>query len=519
MAKQKDIFAKIDRATLQGIIDLIPSFYFARDAEGRFLLVNDAAARAYGTTPDQMVGKTDADFNVDPELARNHLADDQEVLRNQQEKVIEAEPISNVKGRTVYLKTIKRPLPSRFGRSGVVLGVSEIVNQRNDNDAQVQQLQERLANAEKMESVGVLASGIAHDLNNLLSPLLGYPELIKKMVDKDNAIFDMVGEIENASNQAAELIQGLLTMARRSTKKPEVVDVNSLVERFLQSSVVKDNLKNIPLVDISASLDAGGPRITVPPSYLQQILINLTQNAFEAIEDKGEILIKSFTARRPSDPKDPDSPEQTWVGVSVMDDGEGIKKMDMGRIFEPFFSTKKMGRSGTGLGLAVVQGLIEDGGGVIEVESQSLEGSTFTVYFPATAQDLIEETAETELPSLNAKVLVVDDLSIQRKLATHFLESLGCSVMTAESGMKAIELFRQEDFDLCIIDMIMGDEMDGLDTFRAIQHHKADTPCIIASGYAVTDRIHKALDGGAKAYLKKPFTLQSLAQEVVKALA
>ena len=362
-------------AMLTNVMDMVDSYIFAKDRDGTYLMVNEAMATAYNTTANDMVGKTDADFGLCPSLIQQSQKDDLEVMDSLREKTLPEEAVKNREGTIIWLKTTKRPILNEEGVCNIVLCVSEIITEQKEAAQREKALKEKIGKSEKMESVGVLASGIAHDLNNMLSPLLGYPELIHEMIPDDNPGHELLEEIEKAAKQASGLIQGLLTMARRNTKQTEVIDLNNMLEDFYNSGFVKDLVKSKPRVVLEKDINADLPMVNIAPSNLQQIIMNFTKNAYEAMDEKGSICIRTFTTRRKSDPENPVSPEITYAGLSVQDTGSGIKKADLDKIFEPFFSTKKMGSSGTGLGLAIVFGLIEDAGGMVEVTSKAGEGN------------------------------------------------------------------------------------------------------------------------------------------------
>ena len=383
--------------------------------------------------------------------------------------------------------------------------------------AQVEEaeLQARLARSERMESLGVLAGGVAHDLNNILGPLVGYPELLEEDLPADSPCLEMIREMGTSAHRAAAVIQDLLALTRRGNYRKEPLSLNDLVHTYLQSPECRRTMGLHPAIHLDTELDPFPLPILGSAPHLQQVLMNLVNNAFEAIEGEGAVTIQTRCRHLDLPVGGYDEIEEgDYVILTVSDTGAGIPPESVQRIFEPFYTKKMMGRSGTGLGLSVVYGVVKDLSGYIDVQSDVGRGTTFALYFPVTRQ-----SSDTPLPSVPSfrggeRILVVDDVREQRNLATRLLSSLGYEVSSVPSGESCIDFLRQKSVDLLVLDMIMKGGMDGLETLKRVRDIRPTQRCIIASGFAETDRVKSAMALGAGEYVLKPYTLDKIGQAV-----
>ncbi|HVO65830.1 MAG TPA: PAS domain S-box protein [Syntrophales bacterium] len=375
-------------------------------------------------------------------------------------------------------------------------------------------LQARLQRAEKMEALGTLAGGVAHDLNNVLGVLVGYSELLLQNLPQENPLRKHAMQILKGGERAAAIIQDMLTLTRRGVPISEVVDLNRVISDFLQTPEFEVLKSHHPEVRFKTSLDAELFNIKGSPTHLGKTLMNLLSNAAEAINGLGEVLVR--TENRYVDKSIPGCDsirEGEYAVLAVSDTGSGISPADLGRIFEPFYTKKVMGRSGTGLGLAVVWGTVKDHDGYIEVQSREGEGSIFTLYFPVTREGITK--AEQAIPhstylGRGEHILVIDDMEGQRLLASSMLESLGYKVDSVASGEEALEFTRNHPVDMLILDMIMDPGIDGLETYRRILEICKDQKAVIVSGFAMTERVRQAQELGAGAYVKKPYLMEKI---------
>ncbi len=372
-------------------------------------------------------------------------------------------------------------------------------------------LEAQLQQAKKMEAIGTLAGGVAHDLNNILSGIVSYPELILMDLPADSPLRKPLLTIQTSGERAAVIVQDLLTLARRGVAISEVVNLNDIISEQLKSPEFEKLKSFNPDVQVETHLDMDLLNIKGSTTHLSKSIMNLVSNAAEAMPDRGRIFISTENLYIDRPIRGYDHVEEgDYVTVVVSDTGIGISKEDMERIFEPFYTKKVMGRSGTGLGMAVVWGTVKDHKGYIDVGSIEGEGTTLKLYFPVTREEI---ATDKSLPSIEEyigkgeSVLVVDDVNEQRELAYNMLNRLGYSVNTVSSGENAIEYLKNNPVDLLVLDMIMEPGIDGLETYKRIIEIHTNQKAIIASGYSETDRVKEAQRLGAGQYIKKPYTL------------
>jgi PAS domain S-box-containing protein len=404
------------------------------------------------------------------------------------------------------------------GLQGVLTDISEQV--RAVHERQV--LEAQLAKAQKMEAIGTMAAGVAHDLNNILSGIASYPELLMMKLPADSPLRKPLQIIQQSGERAASVVQDLLTMGRRGVRCSEVVNLNDIVSEYLNSAEHKRTQAMHPQVSVGVSLAPDLLNIMGSPVHLSKSVMNLMINAFEAIPAEGgiDLVTENRYVDRPFAGYD-HVQQGDYVVLTVADTGVGIDVPDMDRIFEPFYTKKAMGLSGSGLGMAVVWGTVKDHEGYVDVKSAVGRGTDLTLYFPVTrearAQSRETDAIEKYLGG-GETILVVDDVYEQRLIATSILEGLGYVVSSATSGEEAVEYVRRFPVDVLLLDMVMEPGMDGLETYQRILRIWPDQKAIIASGYSETERIREVLKIGSAAYVKKPFTLRKIGGAIRKIL-
>ncbi len=392
---------------------------------------------------------------------------------------------------------------------------------RRQEAKEKEQLEIRLRRVEKMEAIGTLAGGVAHDLNNILSGLVSYPELLLFRMSPHDAMRKPVETIMQAGKRAATIVQDLLTLARRGVESSEVVNLNEIVREYLASPEHETTMSLHPGIKVVTRLSTDLMNVRGSTAHLAKTLMNLVINAAEAMKASGQITISTQNQYidRPVKGYDVVN-EGDYAALTVADNGIGISPEDMNRIFEPFYTKKKMGRSGTGLGMAVVWGVVKDHRGYIDFESEVGRGSRFTLYFPVT-RDALERTQSLPVDLFRGRgesILVVDDVAEQRMIATAILAELGYSVDAVASGEQAVAYLKMHPVDLLVLDMIMDPGMDGLDTYREILRSHPRQKAIVASGFSETERIREVKRLGASHMIKKPYTLEKIGLTVRAAL-
>lgn len=401
--------------------------------------------------------------------------------------------------------------------SGEVVCVHTDCTAQKQAEEESQLMEAKLQRARKMEALGLMAGGVAHDLNNILSGVVGFPDVLLMSLPEDSALRKPVEIIKDSGRRAGAVVADLLTVARGATGKREAAVLNTLVRDYLASPEYLALAARHPQIECATRLDPNLPPILCSPVHIGKCIMNLVSNAMESIEGPGHVIIA--TAREmvaePAARQNNVSPGE-YVVLSVSDSGKGIKEQDLEHIFEPFYSKKVMGVSGTGLGLAVVWNSVADHGGMIRVDSSS-RGTTFYLSFPVAALVMGEkrtETAPLDLSSRGETILVVDDEPILRELAAALLQRLGYTVFCVSSGEQAVARLREQPADLVLLDMMMEPGINGLETYREILQFAPLQKAIIVSGFAESDDVKAVQALGAKRFVKKPYSLEQLGRAV-----
>ena len=384
-------------------------------------------------------------------------------------------------------------------------------------------LEEKIRQSEKMEAIGTLAGGVAHDLNNILSAIVGYPDLLLLNIPEGNPLRKPLLSIKSSGEKAAAIVNDLLTLARRGVNVTDVVSLNDIITDYL-SSQHHEKLRSFhPLVEIDVSLAPDILNIAGSPVHLSKTVMNLISNAAEAMPEGGKAIISTRNRYLDKPVKGYDTmKEGDYVVLTVKDTGSGISPEDLSKIFEPFYTKKIMGRSGTGLGLAVVWGTVQDHNGYIEVDSTLGNGTSFNIYFPATRTKIAAKTEALPIEKYSGQgenILVVDDAETQREIASNILEKLNYQVATVSSGEEAVEYLKSKPCDLIVLDMLMDPGIDGLETYKRILSIAPHQKAIIASGFSETEQVKETQRLGAGAYIKKPYTLEEIGMAVRTELA
>ena len=388
------------------------------------------------------------------------------------------------------------------------------ISERKLTEKERQQLQAQLHRAQKMEAIGTLAGGVAHDLNNILSGLVSYPELLLMKIPQDSPLRNPILTIQKSGEKAATIVQDLLTLARRGVAVTNVLNLNQIISEYLKSREYEALKLYHPQVEVETGLKTDLLNILGSPVHLSKTIMNLVSNAAESMPDGGTIFISTENRYidKPISGYD-EVMEGDYVVLTVSDTGIGISSEDLTRIFEPFYTQKVMGRSGTGLGMSVVWGTVKDHKGYIDVRSFEGKGTAFTLYFPVSRQKITEDKSRVSMQEYmggGESILVVDDVQEQRKIASEILSELGYLVTSVASGEEGVEHMKYHSVDLLVLDMIMDPGMDGLETYKKILDIHPGQKAIIASGFSETDRVKEAQKLGAGAYIKKPYSLEKI---------
>ena len=404
-----------------------------------------------------------------------------------------------------------------FKPKGYLVEIQDITKRRKV-EAALLQSERQLRQSQKMQAIGTLSGGIAHDFNNILTPILGYSEMILHTVSEEDPVHTYVGEVLKASHRAKDLVNQILTFSRQTEQAGQVIRV---------VPIAKEVLKLLPAslpkgIEIRRSISATHDIVLADPTQIHQVLMNLCTNATHAMREKGGILelrLSNFLIDQKSRRKYPELEPGRYLRMSVKDTGNGMDQATTERIFEPFFTTKDKGE-GTGMGLSVVHGIVTSLKGTIAIETEWGKGSTFHVILPA-----VEQTAETTpevrapLPSGSECVLLVDDEPEIVKMGAHMLASLGFRPVVANDGAEALRLFElnPDQYDVVITDQVMPG-MSGAELIEKLLVVRPGLPVILCTGFSEALTPEQAKDAGVREFMMKPIGMRQLAEAIKRAL-
>lgn len=498
----------VSKIYVDNIIKNIVDLLIVTDSNKVIQTVNTATCRILGFSEKDLLGcKIDKIISVGKIIGNKPI-----------NSPIEEGLVTN--HETTMITKIGEEIPVLLSCSTIVNSKSEIdgivcvahdLRQFREAEEEKKRLESQLQKAQKMEALGTLAGGVAHDLNNILSGIISYPELLLLEISEDDPIRRRLLTIKESGEKAATIVQDLLTLTRRGVAITEIVNLNTIIEEYLESPEFSKLLSFNSHIRIDKNLDERLLNIQGSPVHLAKTVMNLVSNAAEAISHKGIIRLSTYNQYIDSPVKGYDDiAEGDYVTFEISDTGIGINHYDIDRIFEPFYTKKIMGRSGTGLGMAVVWGTVKDHHGYIDVMSEEGKGSTFKLFLPATREALTMQRATISIDQLYGNgelVLVIDDVKDQREIASEILTKLGYNAVTASSGEEAITYLKDNPVDILVLDMIMDPGINGLETYKQITALYPGQKAIIASGYSENQLVKEAQRIGAGQYVKKPYTM------------
>jgi PAS domain S-box-containing protein len=478
------------------------------DPGGTIQYVNPAFERITGYSPKEMMGEK-------PKILKSG-EHDQSFYKNIWETITSGKPwtgrfINKRKDGSLYHEdsTISPVLDSNGKIMNFVAVKRDITEQL--------ELSRQLLQAQKMEAIGTLAGGVAHDFNNLLQVTLGYSELLLAEKKKDDPEYADLSRMFEAAKSGAELVQRLLTFSRKVEPKTILLNLNRRilqVEKLLRRTIPK-------MIDIELDLSDDLADIDADPTQMEQVLMNLAVNARDAMQDKGTLTVRTRNVTLDEEycRTHAEAKPGEYVLLTVSDTGDGMDKATIDRIFEPFYTTKESGR-GTGLGLAMVYGIVEQHGGHITCESEVGHGTTFEVYFPAIESQVEPELDKTGvMPAFGTEtILLVDDEEFVRDLGARILSIAGYNVLTATNGKEGLDLFEKEQtqISLVILDLIMP-EMGGKECLKELYKIDPQLKVLIASGLA-DPSIKEPVEMETRGFVSKPFRMTELLRQVRKVL-
>lgn len=519
--KQMERALRESEQRFRSLVETTSDWVWEVDQHGFYTYASPKVKEVLGYDPGEVVGKKPFDFMPLEEADR--------IAKLFRDIVTSRKPFTRLEntnvhkdGHLVVLETSGVPIFEKEGNFTGYRGIDRDITERKRADEDRKNLDVRIQRMERMEALGTLAGGVAHDLNNILSGIIGYPDLILTQLSDDSPLRESILAIKRSGHKAAEVVQDLMTLARRGMVPMEVMNWNIVIADYMKSPEQDKIQSSHPNVRFELLLESDLLLIKGSRVHLSNTLMNLLSNAAEAIPERGVVTISTRNRYLDRPIKGYDNVQEgDYVVLDVSDTGTGISAEDQNRIFEPFYTRKVTGRSGIGLGLAVVWGTVKDHDGYIDVQSEEGRGTTFTLYFPVTREALTLDQSPISFSDYMGRgetILVVDDAREQRELVVAMLSKLNYRVMSVSSGEAAIETAEIWQPDLIILDMIMEPGIDGLETYRRILELRPGQKAIIVSGFLETERVRQALDLGAGAFLKKPYALKKIGQVVRREL-
>ena len=485
---------------LQTLIVNLPDIITHWDRTLRFTSISPNVEHYGEVPPTQFIGRTPRETGLFGE-------DDMEVWDASSRKVLETGRIETMEfsvagpSDTLYFYLRIVPELDASGRVASLMGITQDITERR-------QLEQQLLRAQRLEAAGRVAAQVAHDFNNLLGPIVAYPDLIRARIPQDECILGYCDSMQKAALRMADINENMMTLGRRGLLHEEPIDLNTLVRDALEQ------LQALPeTLSLSVQMDPDLLPISGDPSQLLTALDNLIRNARESMKDDGVLKVRTESIHL-------DQPLEgygriaagEYVCLTIADTGHGIPQETREKIFDPFFTTRHSDKKrGSGLGLSILQGIVSDHRGTIDLQTEVGKGSTFAIYLPV-CRDAAKAEPEQGVHLGIEKVLVVDDDQLQREVAGDLLRKLGYHVATVASGEDAVAYVREQPVDLAVLDMVMPPGIDGAESYRRMQEIRPGQRAIIVSGFAPSDRVEQAQALGAGAYVRKPVTIEKLAR-------
>lgn len=494
-----------------------PDIIYTLDENGNFTFASQAVKRLLGYDADQLIGKHYSAIIHDEDLERAKWVFNERrtgdraatgvQLRLKAAEGHEAFRACEVRHLTIELKATGMYDKAVLEAGKVYLGTHGVVRDISHR----KRLEVQLQQAQKMEAVGTLAGGIAHDFNNLLMGIQGYTSLMLLKIDSKHPHYEKLKSIEQYIESGAELTKQLLGFARGGKYDVKAVDLNELVQK---TATMFGRTKKEVVVSTKFEEDLWS--VEVDQGQIEQVLLNFFVNAWQAMPGGGDLKLETKNVVLDVSAVSPyELPPGSYVEVRVSDSGLGMDENTRRRIFEPFFTTKEMGR-GTGLGLASAYGIIKNHNGIIDVESKVGEGTTFTIYLPA-SKKMVQKEARQEGIILRGPetVLLVDDENMIIEVGAEILEALGYEVLTARSGPEALEVFKTNkgQVDIVVLDMIMPG-MGGGDAYDQLREIEPNVKVLLSTGYSLRGEASEILKRGCNGFIQKPFNIKMLSQKL-----
>lgn len=494
------------RATIHSMGDAV----IATDQDGLVKFMNPVAETLTGWHNAEACGRRITEvFQLLNETSRTVASNPVLAALAKEQVVTLAEPTLLITrdGREIPINDSASPIRDHLENvSGAVLIFQDITVRRA--------LEAQLNQSQKMEAVGRLAGGVAHDFNNMMTAVIGYSELLLLQVAADSPFHIPIKEIKMAGERAAALTRQLLAFSRKQILQPVDLNLNETIDHMLRMlrRLINEDIAITP----NLSKDLGS--IKIDPTQIEQVILNLAINARDAMPGGGKLMIETtnITLDEAYAEHHPNITPGDYVRLAISDTGYGMNQETRSHIFEPFFTTKASGK-GTGLGLSMVYGIVKQSGGDIQVNTEPGKGSSFQIYFQRSQTseiERVEQVEETEFPTGTEVILVVEDEETVRQMIRRTLVLNGYQILTASNGLDALAIFEaHQEIDLVISDIIMP-EMNGRELSERLKRLRPDLKILFMSGYTDDVTMHHKIENAATGFIQKPFTIEALGQKV-----
>ena len=494
------------------LFNAISDVIYTQDLHGRFTSVNPSLCRAFGYAADELIGRLTSDF-MKPEFAAVFKKEYLDEIRQQ----------GHHEGTAIYFKKSGEKIYLEYRSTLVhpdagepyISGIGKNVTEKLLSKRKLSKLRKQFTQAQKLESVGTLAGGIAHNFNNVLMGIQGRTSLMMLEKDASHPDFPHLKGIEEYVRNAAELTKDLLGFARGGKYEVSATDLNELIKH--ENRMFSQTKKEI---QIRGTYEKHIWIVEVDQGQMRQALLNLYVNAWQAMPDGGNLHIRTENTTVHENTVRPlEIAPGRYVKISVTDTGVGMDGTTQQKIFDPFFTTRETG-AGTGLGLAFVYGIIKNHGGFIEVDSRKGEGATFHLYLPASDKSVQEEKKPSrEVVKGKGTILLVDDEEMIIDVGRQLLEMLGYRILTAPNGKEAVDIYEKNkaDIDMVILDMIMPG-MGGGDTYDRLKEINPEIKALLSSGYSIDGEAQSIMDRGCNGFVQKPYNMKEISLKVSEIL-
>ncbi len=516
--KQAETALKESETYLRTLLQTIPDLIWLKERDGGYLFCNPRFEQFFGAKENEIIGKTDYDF-VDKELADFFRMHDKLAMVKGEPSTNEEEVTFACDGHREMLETIKTPMFDSEGQLIGVLGIGRNISERKRAEKEKEKIEEQYRQSQKVEAIGRLAGGVAHDLNNLLTPILGYGDLMLNDFGPGDVRRKRMEQIVQAGSRARDLVHQLLAFSRKQTLEYRPIDLNRAVtgfEKLMRSTIRED-------VEIKTILGNDIQTVMADIGQMEQVMMNLVVNAADAMPEGGQLTLETgVTEVTETDAiSHQEMKPGTYALLTISDNGFGMDADTLEHLFEPFYSTK--GEQGTGLGLATVHGIVKQHRGNISVQSIPGAGTTFKIFLPVYTgtQEADKKTVKPDVDLQGHEtILLVEDNAQVRDFGRIVLTQQGYTVLTAKSGADALSILKSQKMPvhLLVTDVIMPG-MNGIELYSKANQIIPELKVLYMSGYTDDLIAHRGvLDQGVN-FIHKPFTVHGLTAKIREALS